>query len=176
MQCFKYLIDKNTRWALSRTFDIQDTLLFWQPFSLSLFHADLYLLEPQLLTSVLKSGHWEKYNQVQRKNMVENHDLSEQNMEIPKTKTKNVMKMNKCNQCNYVSSHKGHLRAHMKMHSGEKRNKCNLCDFASSRASNLRTHLKTHSGEKLNKCYQCNFASSYASALRTHLKTHSGEK
>ena len=55
--------------------------------------------------------------------MVEIHSLGEQNMEIPKAKTKNVTKMNKCKQCNYSSSHKGHLKVHMKVHSGEKTNK-----------------------------------------------------
>ena len=57
----------------------------------------------------------------------------------------------------------------------EKSNKCNLCDYASSHAGNLRTHLKAHSGEKSKRCNQCDFASSYSSALRAHLK-HRGEK
>ena len=34
------------------------------------------------------------------------------------------------------------------MHSGEKSNKCNQCDYSSSRAGHLRRHLKMHSGEK----------------------------
>ena len=68
------------------------------------------------------------------------------------------------------------LRTHLKTHSGEKSNKCNQCDFASSHALSLKGHLKTHSGEKSNKCNQCDFASSYASALRDHFKTHIGEK
>ena len=55
-----------------------------------------------------------------------------------------------------------------------KLNKCNQCDYASSRASHLKEHLNTHSGEKPNKCNQCDFASAHASALRTHMKTHSG--
>ena len=91
---------------------------------------------------------------MQRMNMVEIHSLGEQNMEIPKAKTKNVTKMNKCKQCNYASSHKGHLKVHMKIHSGEKSNKCNQCDYAPIQAGDLRTHLKTHRGEKTNKCSQ----------------------
>ena len=62
---------------------------------------------------------------------------------------------NKCNMCDYTSSHAGDLRTHLKMHSGEKPNKCNQCDFASSDAGSLRRHLKKHSGEKSNKCNKC---------------------
>ena len=54
--------------------------------------------------------------------------------------------------------------------------KCKHCDFACSQVGHLRTHLKTHSGEKPNKCNQCGFASSDASSLRTHLNMLNGEK
>ena len=71
--------------------------------------------------------------------MVENHGMGEQNMEIPKTKTKNVTKMNKCNQCVYASSLAGNLRTHMKKHTGEK---CNHCDYVTSHAGSLKTYMK----------------------------------
>ena len=61
---------------------------------------------------------------------------------------KHVQKPNKCNQCDYASSHAGHLRTHLMTHSGLKPNKCNQCDYASSNAGNFRRHLKTHSEEK----------------------------
>ena len=82
----------------------------------------------------------------------------------------------KCNQCEYNFSSASNLRAHLKIHTGQKSSKCNQCDFASSQAGHLRTHLRTHSREKPNKCNQCDYASSHASSLRTHLKMHSGEK
>ena len=82
---------------------------------------------------------------------MENYDfvLNGAHVKIPKKTTDNVIKSNKCNQCDYDSSHAFTLRTHLKTHSGEKSNKCNQCDFASSDASNLRKHLKTHSGEKI---------------------------
>ena len=67
------------------------------------------------------------------------------NVESLVRKTNKTMRSNKCNQCHYTSSQAGHLRIHLKTHSGEKPNKCNQCDFASYHAGNLRTHLKTHS-------------------------------
>ena len=82
-----------------------------------------------------------------------NHDLAAKgtSIKIPKKTTDNVIKINKCYQCDYASSHAGILRRHLKTHSGEKSNKCNQCNFASAQASDLRRHLKIH-GEKSNKC------------------------
>ena len=86
-----------------------------------------------------------------------------------------VKKTNKCNQCDYASSQVGHLKRHLKTHSGERSNKCNQCDFVSSQAGHLKTHLKIHSGEKPNKCTQCDYASSQVGDLMRHLKTHRRE-
>ena len=100
--------------------------------------------------------------------------LKDANVKILQQTIQNVIKSNKCNQCEYASSHTGNLRTHLKTHSREKSNKCNQCDYASSQAGDLRRHFKTHSGEKSNKCNQCDYASSQAGHFRTHLKTHSG--
>ena len=90
----------------------------------------------------------------------------EQNLEHDNSMQKNFServanvhreKSNKCNQCDYASSNAGHLRTHLKTHSGEKSNKCNQCDYASSEVGKLRRHMKTHSGEKSNKCNQCDY-------------------
>ena len=77
--------------------------------------------------------------------------LKDANLKILKKNTDNLIKSQKCNQCDFASFQAGDLRKHIKIHSGEKANKCNQCDFASSQASNLRTHLKTHSGDKSDK-------------------------
>ena len=45
--------------------------------------------------------------------------LKDENVKILRKNTDNVIKSNKCNQCDYASSHAGNLRAHLKKHSGE---------------------------------------------------------
>ena len=86
---------------------------------------------------------------------------------------KNTMESNKCNHCDYATSHAGSLKTHMKTHTAEKSNECSLCNYASSRADSLRTHMKKHTGEKSNKCSLCDYASSQAGDLRRHKKkTH----
>ena len=153
---------------------------FEKTVSLSLFHTDLKssgrsdLSQYQEVT--IGGSTIQCRVRVEMEEILENQDLRKQNMEISKKKNKDVLRLNKCSQCNYVSSYKSNLRAHVKTHGGEKSNKCNLCDYASSYASALKTHLKTHSGEKSNKCNLCDYASSQAGHLKTHLKTHSGEK
>ena len=87
-----------------------------------------------------------------------------------------VVKSKKCNQCDYASSHAGHLKTHLKTHSGEKSHKCKQCEYVSSQEGILRRHYKTHSGEKSNKCNRCDYASFHAFSLRRHMKMHTGEK
>ena len=81
---------------------------------------------------------------------LENYELRNgvDNIKAPKSAPKTRKKSNRCNQCEYASPQAGHLRTHLKIHSGERPIKCNQCDYASSRTGDLRQHLKTHSGEK----------------------------
>ena len=65
--------------------------------------------------------------------MEQTHDfgLMSAHEKILKKQTDNVINLESCNQCDYASSQKAHLRRHLETHSGEKSNKCNQCDFAS---------------------------------------------
>ena len=75
---------------------------------------------------------------------LQNHNFGSKDaiFKILKKTTENVIRPNKCNQCDYASFQTGNLKKHLKTHSGEKSNKCNQCDFASYEKGNLRTHLK----------------------------------
>ena len=53
---------------------------------------------------------------------LEHYDFGLKDGKIPKEKTDNVIKSKKCNQCEYASFRAGHLRRHLKTHSGEKSN------------------------------------------------------
>ena len=80
-----------------------------------------------LILAPVWSNHLGKTQQTVAIEEMENYDfdLKGANLKIPKKTTDNVIKSNKCNQCDYASYHAGHLRTHLKTHSGEKSNKCN---------------------------------------------------
>ena len=100
------------------------------------------------------SNHLDKAQHTMAIEQMENYDfvLKGANVKIPKKTTDNVIKSNKCNQCDYASSRGSTLGQHLKTHNGERSKKCNQCDFASIQAGDLKRHLLTHSGEKPNKC------------------------
>ena len=49
----------------------------------------------------------------------------------------------------------GHLRKHIRVHSGEKSYSCKQCRKSFTTSSNMKTHINMHSGEKPNVCQQC---------------------
>ena len=125
-------------------------------------HAKLYSLRPKVNNEFesVWSNHLDQAQHTMAIKQMENYDfvLKGANVKIPKKTTDNVIKSNKCNQCDFASSWEDILRRHLKKHSGEKSNKCNQCDFVSSWTSALRKHMMNHNNVWVQtiSCYYCN--------------------
>ena len=83
----------------------------------------------------------------------------------------------KCNQCNYISTQKHHLKQHLEAkHEGIKY-PCPQCDYQASTVGNLRQHMQNkHEGIKF-ACHECNYKATLSANLQKHIKAlHEGAK
>ncbi|CAK1591993.1 unnamed protein product, partial [Parnassius mnemosyne] len=81
-----------------------------------------------------------------------------------------------CNNCGYKSIMKSNLHQHMKIHTGEKPFSCNICEYKCIQKRSLQTHMKIHTGEKPFSCNICDYKCIDRSNLWYHMKIHTGEK
>ena len=68
-----------------------------------------------------------------------------------KMQKQKVDKPKKCNQCDYASTSKSHLKNHLRTHATEIPDKRDQCDFSSSQTGHMKRHL-----EKSYKCLAIN--------------------
>ena len=78
--------------------------------------------------------------------------------------------------CSYTSQSASELRRHSIMHAPKDNlHICSLCEKEFGSASVLKAHMKIHSGEKPHMCTECSFSSTHAGSVKTHKNVHTGE-
>jgi KRAB domain-containing zinc finger protein len=84
-----------------------------------------------------------------------------------------------CQECEFQTKRKAHLKAHITAKHQGVRYDCNFCDFQTAYTKALRGHTKTkhNNGESPFKCEQCNFQAGFNKKdLRKHVReTHVSE-
>ena len=81
-----------------------------------------------------------------------------------------------CKVCAKGFASDAHLRAHVRVHTGEKPHQCNVCHRRFAHNHHLSRHMLIHTGEKPHECWVCGDKFRYSTDMTIHIRTHTGEK
>ncbi|XP_064647498.1 histone-lysine N-methyltransferase PRDM9-like [Lineus longissimus] len=82
----------------------------------------------------------------------------------------------RCKLCGKECSHIGHLKTHIRIHTGENPFKCQQCGKGFTQSGDLQGHVLIHTGEKPFKCQHCGKGFTQSGILQRHVLIHTGEK
>ena len=88
----------------------------------------------------------------------------------------NKSELNSCKYCEKKFSQQRALKAHEKIHTGEKLHSCKYCEKNFSQQSLVKQHERTHTGEKPFSCRYCEKKFSQQHSAKEHERIHTGEK
>lgn len=81
-----------------------------------------------------------------------------------------------CDQCGKAFRWKHSLIPHQRTHTGEKPFLCCLCGKSFTHAHSLKFHQRAHTAEKTHSCDQCGKGFTEKSSLQRHQQVHAGNK